>query len=274
MTGTNPVDAASKFLSGGRTDFCALEERIMNKMRAVFFSLLGITLLSVAVVAQDPLPKEIRGGILNGKATSLPRPEYPAEAKAAGLEGTVYVNVVIDESGNVISAVASTDTHKVYRSKGEQAGEQEVPPADPILRDAAERAALQAKFSPTRLSGQPVKVAGTIVYNFVIQSSTIVDLSKGDVEVLNGKAVSLPRPEYPAAARAVKAGGAVSVKVIVDEGGEVISATAVSGHPLLRAAAVEAAKLAKFSPTIVEGRTAKVVGFLTYNFVGPKEDSN
>lgn len=246
----------------------------MNKLRALFFLLLGIVMLSVTILAQDTLPKKINGGILNGKAISLPRPAYPEEAKAAGLEGTVYVNVVIDESGNVVSAVASTDTHKVYRSKGEVAAEQEVPPADPILREAAEKAALEAKFAPTRLSGEPVKVAGTIVYNFVTKKSAVVDQTNPDSEVLNGKAISLPRPGYPPAAKAVKAEGVVIVKVVIDEGGEVISATAVSGHPLLRAAAVEAAKAAKFAPTIVDGRTAKVVGHLTYNFVGPKEDPN
>ena len=247
----------------------------MNKLRAVFFLLLGITLLSVAVVAQDTLPKKINGGILNGKAISLPKPMYPEAAKVAGLEGAVYVNVLLDESGTVVSAIASTETHKVSRGKGEEAFEIEVPPADPILREAAEQAAMQARFSPTLLSGQPVKVSGTIVYNFVAMNSPAADVGKVEGTPLNGKAISLPRPEYPAAARAVKAEGVVTVKVIVDESGEVIEATAVSGHPLLRAAAVQAARLAKFSPTIVDGRTAKVAGVLTYNFVvGAKEESN
>ena len=247
----------------------------MHKARAVFFLLLGISLLSIAVVAQDTLPKKINGGILNGKAISLPKPAYPAEAKQAGLEGTVYVNVVIDESGAVISAVASTETHKVSRGKGEETVEIEVPPADPLLRDAAEQAAMQARFSPTLLSGQPVKVSGTIVYNFVAANHAAMNIGKIEVEVLNGKAISLPKPDYPAAARAVKAEGVVTVKVLIDEGGEVISATAVSGHPLLRAAAVQAARLAKFSPAIVDGQTAKVAGLLTYNFVvGTKEESN
>ena len=236
----------------------------MTKLRGLFFVLLSVSLFSVVVAAQDGVPKKINGGILNGKATSLPKPAYPAEAKAAGLEGTVYVNVVIDENGAVESAVASTETHKVVRGKGEEAVEVEVPPADPLLRDAAEKAALQATFSPTRLSGQPVKVSGTIVFNFVSQASPVAD-----IEVLNGKAISLPQPGYPPAALAVRAQGVVTVKVIVDEGGEVIAAAAASGHPLLRAAAVEAAKAAKFSPTIVDGRTAKVNGVLTYNFVHP-----
>lgn len=85
--------------------------------------------------------------------------------------------------------------------------------------------------------------------------------------VLNGKATSLPKPPYPAAARAVRASGAVSVQVLIDENGNVVSASAVSGHPLLRAAAVSAARGAKFSPTKLSGQAVKVSGVITYNFV-------
>ena len=85
--------------------------------------------------------------------------------------------------------------------------------------------------------------------------------------VLNGKATSLPKPPYPPAARAVRASGAVTVQVLIDEGGSVVSATAVSGHPLLRAAAVQAARGARFSPTQLSGQAVKVSGVITYNFV-------
>jgi protein TonB len=85
--------------------------------------------------------------------------------------------------------------------------------------------------------------------------------------VLNGKATSLPKPPYPPAARAVRASGAVTVQVLIDESGSVVSATAVSGHPLLRAAAVQAARGARFSPTQLSGQPVKVSGVITYNFV-------
>ncbi len=84
--------------------------------------------------------------------------------------------------------------------------------------------------------------------------------------VLNGKATSLPKPAYPPSAKAVRASGSVSVQILVDEKGSVVSATAVSGHPLLRQAAVDAAKNAKFSPTMLSGKTVKVSGVLTFNF--------
>ncbi|MEO7658528.1 MAG: TonB family protein [Pyrinomonadaceae bacterium] len=85
--------------------------------------------------------------------------------------------------------------------------------------------------------------------------------------VLNGKATSLPKPAYPPAAKAVRAGGAVSVQVLISETGSVISANAVSGHPLLRSAAEGAARGARFSPTLLSGQPVKVSGVITYNFV-------
>ncbi|MBA3770337.1 MAG: TonB family protein [Blastocatellia bacterium] len=86
-------------------------------------------------------------GVINGEAKSLPVPTYPAIARAAGAGGLVRVQVTLDESGKVISA-SVVDGH-------------------PMLRRSAETAARAARFTPTLLSGVPVKVTGEIVYNFV-----------------------------------------------------------------------------------------------------------
>lgn len=85
--------------------------------------------------------------------------------------------------------------------------------------------------------------------------------------VLNGKALKLSPPQYPAAARAVKASGAVNVQVTIDEQGNIISASAVSGHPLLRQAAEQAARQAQFAPILLSGVPVQVTGVLVYNFV-------
>lgn len=100
------------------------------------------------VVARAPV-KPISGGVLNGKATSLPVPSYPAAARNARAAGLVTVEVVIDGSGKVISAKA-TSGHS-------------------LLQQAAVQAAQQARFTPTLLSGQPVKISGVINYNFALQ---------------------------------------------------------------------------------------------------------
>ena len=84
--------------------------------------------------------------------------------------------------------------------------------------------------------------------------------------VVNGKAVNLVKPPYPPAAKAVRASGAVNVQVTIDENGNVISASAVSGHALLRQAAESAARASKFSPTMLSGQKVKVTGVIVYNF--------
>jgi TonB family protein len=93
--------------------------------------------------------KTISGGALDGKATSKPVPPYPPIAKAARASGTVIVQVVVDESGNVVSARAVS--------------------GHPLLQNAAAYAARQAKFSPMKLGGVAVKVSGTLTYNFVLE---------------------------------------------------------------------------------------------------------
>jgi TonB family protein len=87
-----------------------------------------------------------------------------------------------------------------------------------------------------------------------------------DEGVINGKALSLPRPDYPATARSARASGVVQVLVTVDETGKVIAARAITGHPLLRDGAESAARRARFSPAIVAGQPVKITGTIIYSF--------
>ncbi len=89
----------------------------------------------------------------------------------------------------------------------------------------------------------------------------------GGGEVLNGRALRLPRPAYPAAARTAHASGVVVIQVLIDEMGNVIGACAVAGHNLLREPAMAAAWGAKFSSTKLSGKPVRVTGIITYNFV-------
>jgi TonB family protein len=95
-----------------------------------------------------PILKPVSGGVLNGTAVYLPPPLYPDAAKRMRTSGVVTVDVILDETGKVVAANASSG------------------PA--ILREAAVIAALKARFSPTKLSGQPVKVSGVINYKFAL----------------------------------------------------------------------------------------------------------
>jgi TonB family protein len=85
--------------------------------------------------------------------------------------------------------------------------------------------------------------------------------------VLNGRAIKLPKPGYPKAAREAGASGQVTVRVLIDVTGRVISAVATAGHPELRKVSEDAAMKAEFTPTKLGGQAVKVSGTIIYNFV-------
>ena len=94
--------------------------------------------------------------IINGKAIELGRPEYPQGARERGLSGTVWVLVMIDEAGKVISA-------------------SDMCQGPPYLSESAVRAAFKSRFTPTKLSGMPVKVKGLIQYKFVNEGTRFIN---------------------------------------------------------------------------------------------------
>ena len=102
-----------------------------------------------------PTPKQTVGtlsvssGVMTSKVIDKPAPPYPQIAKAAGIAGPVAVQILVDEEGRVISAKATS--------------------GNPLLQAAAVQAAYRARFTPTLLSNQPVKVTGSITYNFVLR---------------------------------------------------------------------------------------------------------
>ena len=108
------------------------------------------------IIPDDPPPaptpaviKTIKvSRVLNSEAISLPPPSYPPIARSTRTQGTVIVQVLIDEEGKVIQAKA-TSGHV-------------------LLVPAAQNAALRARFSPTVLGETKVKVQGVITYNFVL----------------------------------------------------------------------------------------------------------
>lgn len=107
--------------------------------------------LFVAIASSVPpgAHRVVDAGVLNGRAVYKPQPEYPASAKSVRAQGTVTVLVTVDETGKVIEAKATRYSHM-------------------SLGIAAEDAARRARFTPTLLSGVPVKVNGIITYNFLL----------------------------------------------------------------------------------------------------------
>ncbi len=93
------------------------------------------------------------------------------------------------------------------------------------------------------------------------------DKEGGAVDIINGRALSLPKPPYPPEAKAVRAKGIVVIKVTIDESGGVVKAEDMcGGYSWLVRAATEAAFKARFSPTMLSGQPVKVTGLITYKF--------
>ncbi len=125
--------------------------RLFDKF-ALFSVALGLCLVPKTFAQETQreaqLPKIIRksGGVLQGSATKRVEPTYPPLAKAARVSGSVVVEVTVDEEGHVISARAIS--------------------GHPLLKDSAIAAARGWLFAPTTLQGVPVKVIGTITFNY------------------------------------------------------------------------------------------------------------
>ena len=89
-------------------------------------------------------------------------------------------------------------------------------------------------------------------------------------ELINSRALVLPKPPYPPLAKQIRLQGTVVIQVLIDENGKVLSARPVSGHPMLIPEAQRAAMQAKFSPTTLNGVGVKVSGMISYNFQMPQ----
>lgn len=195
------------------------------------------------------------------------------EAEAAGIDGTLSVDITVDKSGDVKKADIIAGPAWPCRSEPKK----EL--AD--VRRAVKENLMAAKFSPTIKGGKPEST--DLQLKFKIGEAYQEELRKREREealrngtvppgfvkggVLNGRALRLPKPGYPATARPTRIGGTVSVEIVIDEQGDVIRAGAISGPLVLQESARTAACGAKFGPTQLNGNPVRVTGVVTYNFV-------
>ena len=138
--------AATRFLDSFKL---AAPEESSDEVQALLKDQCKNGVVAVRKVEDSDPKVQDAGGSVNGRALSLPKPAYPPLAKAAHAQGTVAVQVVIDETGTVVAAHAVS--------------------GHPLLYGASVTAARGARFTPIKLEGQPVCVAGVINYNFVAQ---------------------------------------------------------------------------------------------------------
>jgi TonB family protein len=246
----------------------------LGKIRFLFVvTLLGITAMATSVFSlalpvkqtslalpvkqtQDEKSITVSAGILNNKVVNLVKPIYPAAAKAVNASGTVNVEIVIDEKGNVISAEAVS--------------------GHPLLKITSVNAARESQFAPTLLEGKPVKVTGVLSYSFSSATDepteTNVDsdnikggAEEGEINPL--RILSKPIPQYTEQARKNGISGSVKLRVTFLASGSIGDISPVNSLPDgLTEIAIEAAKGIKFEPATKNGERLTVTRLLEYSF--------
>ena len=226
--------------------------------------------------------------------------DMPFESKI--VKGAPYSAEAVSETTQVLSdgnRITRRTTAQLYRdSEGRTRRDQTATPLGPFssaeespqtvfindpvagvnyvlnARTRTAHKAMQYSFHIKRLEGELKMGAPAEQQRRVAEVTAAAGGVKGPISagMLNGRAKSGPPPVYPAVAKAAKAEGRVVVEVVVNESGQVESARAVEGHPLLRDASVEAARKWEFAPTLLQGKPVKVTGKISFNFVLSKEE--
>jgi TonB family protein len=174
------------------------------------------------------------------------------------------------------SIATSTDSSRPA-NPGTAAATTTQPPADVAnARAKTELVTAPASVSPaknsTSVPESPVATSSEIrtTPDEGPASSVVQHVTEED---LRNAAIELPQPEYSDAAMHAQASGRVRVQILVDETGQVTTAQATSGHPLLGAAAEAAARKARFSLAKVSSGATRVYGVISYDFVAPSPTS-
>ena len=205
--------------------------------------------LSVAVSAQDRGVEFLSG----------PEFQLSEKAAAAGIDGTFTVFVKVDGTGNVKDVnIYAGPIWPCNSSPSSEIKE---------VREAVRRNILASKFSPATKNGKPVTAHATLdfaigdAYREAIEGKTT---SKSrwvvDVGTMQAKATHLPKPLFTGI------NGSTTVRVLIGETGDVISAGTVRGSRVLHAPSRQAACEARFPPTIVDGKPIKVTGLIHYEY--------
>lgn len=237
-------------------------ERI-SAMRSLLLLTLTLVLFSAAYSQEAP-----------AKLLSMPDYIISPEATQAGIDGKLAVVVWVKKDGTV-------DRAEVLAGPSWPCGAEPKTELSEVRNGAAD-AVKKARFSPAIKDGKPedreMLLTMLVGERYEQAKRYAAEKASGSKPpaapsliqggVINGKAVSLPKPEYPHdIISGTRPRGSVQVELLIDESGNVISAGAVNGDPLLQASARKAACKAKFSPTTLSGSPVKVMGILTYNFV-------
>lgn len=192
----------------------------------------------------EPLPH--LGLLMMEQGLSLLRSKTDADAHSRTVSLNVIAAVQSEQLGFRALASAHKDMAEELTNKDEDLrGSFPAMSETEIRLYDAIKSRYQTNHAPMRAKGEP--------------------RARVSAGILNGRAVKLPAPAYPN--EPLRVDGEVKVKIVVDESGKVIWAEAVEGHPLLRAASVQAAMQAEFKPLLLSGKAVTFGGFLIYKFL-------
>ena len=163
-------------------------------------------------------------------------PVYPEGARATQIRGVVELHVEVNNEGKV------TRVQRVW--------------GPPVLARAATRAVRRWRYRPVLVNDTPVEVSGEVLLTFRLkQKPAVVDGGKTHLRRATcvGPWIPLHRvePEYPHMAKIAHVQGDVVLRILVDKLGNVSEATAISGHPMLVPAAIDAVKQWKYPPYVL-----------------------
>ena len=197
--------------------------------------------------SQIPTLKRSGDEFLKSALTSL-KPHYPSMAIESRIDGSVVVEVTVDDDGQVLAAEAMS--------------------GPPLLKGAAVSAALGWKFRPALDSGRPARVSGILTFTFILGAQPAVNVTsdvpyKAEQELMEA-AINKEEPRL-----APQFISTIPTTVLIDERGQVVFANALTRVESLKRGAEDTALRWKFSPILVDGKPAKVAGTIQISFPTP-----
>ena len=224
------------------------------KLRPVIAAVSLLLVSGTPALANSPQQKrviEVPMKVVYARALGTVDPVYPPEAKAKGIQGTVWLKGMIGVDGRA---------HGLKVVSGPRA-----------LIGAAEHAVRQWTFAPATFDGKPRAVPWDFHLRFRLDEARDapqnVALSR---ESMSHRLVRKVAPEYPAEAQRKGIHGDVVLRALVGKDGHVKSVEKISGNPILAKAAIHAVRQWVYEPTLIHGRPVDVHLTVTVSFAAPQ----
>ncbi len=236
---------------------------------------------------QPPDPRLVpKPWVLHSRIIHEVIPEYPAVATEHHFQGDVFISVDVDERGKVKNA-------SIIESR-----DKECPECLSALENAAIEAVKKWEYQPTLVDGKPVPVSSWVAFRFHFDQAPSVEIltrsEESSPNVIFGSIIRMPQnppptpvdpgkiripravgeehlihrvdPQYPQMAKIAHIQGNVVLQCMIDQQGNVATVKAISGHPILIQAALDAVKQWKYKPFLINGQAVSIETTVTVTF--------